>query len=273
MRFRSSLVQCIKTVISWRFFTVLCFFIVLGNDFSDMMRFYIAGTNNKVTSWLLPVALSNRYMLLLFMWSVVFLFSDIPHIDRQHQYTIIRIGYHRWIQSQFLTIALLSILLVFIFWGALLICLGDCVSFSLEWGTVLSNPAVPYDASGEGMYIVATTYNPIEATLMTVAYSVLVCMFLGTLITAFNIFYHYSIGVLVSSAFALLDYFIFLFLNDSALALWVSPISWANIAIFVDSRLINNTYAAIMLTVLIIGINIAICVSTNSENTIENITT
>lgn len=102
------------------------------------------------------------------------------------------------------------------------------IVFVDDWGKVLTTLTRQYDVIHPISYDVISRYEVGSVMLYTTGICVLLTLFLGMLIFLCNIlFQNRSVGIFITVAFVLLDWFVYIIGNNKLL--WISPISWIQI--------------------------------------------
>lgn len=186
-----------------------------------------------VCAWVFPFLMSDYYAVLIILFGFILLLCDAPFVDTEQFYLIIRCGKKTWLIGQllyvffssvvyFLFILLLSILLLF-----------PNISFSGEWGKLLrtlaqTDLAPQFHVTLGFPYKIIQLYSPFAAVCLSFAMALLVGFFLGMVLFVTNGFLSRSAGVVVSSAFILLEVFS---VNNAFRFTYFSPASWTSLSV------------------------------------------
>ncbi len=197
--------------------------------------------NAKMSAYIFPFITTISTSMLINNALIIFLFANLPDIDKFSQYIIMRAGRTVVSLGETLYILVVSIIytvLRFIFTFIFYLPNAD---FSNEWG-----PLIYYFAEGRndirtetGAYIgfltsevVMDKFAPIQMTLLSVSLMIVLCFFMGSLIRFFNQVVAPTSGIIVSGVFAAMSYFAVHFapLAYGNVIDYVSPFSWLSLA-------------------------------------------
>lgn len=218
--------------------------------------------NYKVSPWVFPFMVSEYHYAFLFLLMVVYYFSDVPFMQHQNMYQVIRTGRRRWAMSQICVLVLQSFFLVGanIFMSALLMLPN--LEFTTEWGKVLHTIALTNAGSHYDLWF-PITYQAME---QSTPLQMLLCAFgMGGLVVAFVGLAMFAVSLLINRLAAvavgtIMTLMIFLVQNahpvDMAKVCRFVPANWIRVANIGMKELGGYMTPSLsyMLTVLIIGI-------------------
>lgn len=238
---------------------------------------YSDAVNYKVAPWIFPFILSNIYFLFLFMLEVVYYFSDVPFMQYQNMYQIIRAGRRRWAVGQIGSIALQSALIMLFNFVVSVLCLRGRWEANIEWGKLLHTAALTNASDYYGMYF-SISYNamqhfsPLALVLLTLVMGSLVIFFLGLFMFAISLFAGRMVAVVTATGMVVMIYFVENVhpLLAQAMAKFV-PVCWmrtANIGVKVHDSYVMPP-VSYMLGVLLAGIAILCIVIVWKVRTVE----
>lgn len=187
-----------------------------------------------MSPWLFPFLLAYRYMNIIFMFPIVFIFCDAPFIDANQPYVMLRTKRSIWSIGQVMYIMLGSFAyVVVLFLSTIIVNIGH-LTWDTSWGNVLGLAGTTniLTVLGENYdtirFIpkVILYFTPMQAMFFSALLMWLSFVFTGFVIYVFNVLTNTNIvGVVIASFFVL-----FTSLADgNPLLTWFSPISWNNL--------------------------------------------
>ena len=204
---------------------------------------YCSITGSDCTIWLLPHITATPSCILILMSLFVIFVCDSPNLFTYQIYVISRSGKIRWIIGQLLYVAGSSA----VFWITVVfsyvICLQPNISTSLGWGKMLRTIAFyPSVLNGKNQFEIflpiVNELSGIQAFALAFGLANLVSCFIGVIITAFNISFNKSFGVI--AALLLIAFQHFTYLTSGYWAYNVSPISWVSLRVVNYSDRVNH---------------------------------
>lgn len=203
----------------------------LTGGFAEYAR--LLGRN--ITPWVFPLLPGSWLDFLTLLLPYVLLVSDAPFRSGQQQFVIQRVGKVKWILGQFLFIALLSAAYALFLWVLSWIFLLPELEWSLGWGAVLRTGAKlqNYGAySGLRLeYAIMKNLSPLAAAAWVFGMMVGVLTLMGGITVFCNLFVHQGVGTAVNMLMLLLYLVIQFQTYGKRFLLWVSPVSWMNLAL------------------------------------------
>ena len=190
----------------------------------------------KITPWTFPFLVSDIHFLFLFMLGIVYYFSDVPYMQYQNMYQLIRVGRQRWAIGQIGAIIIQSFIIVtFDFAISILILKNNC-EFNLEWGKVLhtlalTNASSYYHFEFQILYDTMIIYSPIELIGLTIIIGGVVISFLGLTMFAMSLLVHRIAAIIVAGIMIVMPFFVdnIYPLAAKSLAMF-SPVEWMRVA-------------------------------------------
>lgn len=216
----------------------------------------------KSSPWLFPFLFSYRYMKIVFMAPVIFMFCDAPFVDANQVYIMLRTNRKKWCIGQMMYIWAASFL-----YGAVLLLSSVLVNIShIEWNTkwgevlgaagttnALSKLNLQYSTVRVSSRIIKY-YTPLQAMFFSFLVMWLSFVFIGMIIYVLNVLTKTKMaGSITASFLVLLTAVVDGFVGYT----WISPISWNSL---------NNIdvggfteYPRITYILLVYGIVILVC--------------
>lgn len=248
---------------------VLCFF-------TYSQEYYIlefaSEHSCEVVPAMLPYLFGDMLFTMIFGLTVVYFFSDVPFIDDESFYSLLRLGRSRWAGLQIFRIILGSVLFMML---ELVISIGVCIGhieWGNEWGMVWNTLSVS-QAADVGMFPrnIIVLYTPFTATVRVFFAGCLVLTFLGLLqfllsLLINRIWSMIAVGILCVGPFIAYNWVY-------KKLYYISPLSW--IGIIEHSSVCpyegpDIQYMLFFLIGMLLIISILILIRINSINLYEN---
>ncbi|MBO5073453.1 MAG: hypothetical protein J6C32_10870 [Eubacterium sp.] len=184
----------------------------------------------RVSPYLFPFCFTHPFMRIVIFSSVIFLFSDAPFISDFQLLLLSRTGKRKWYLAQMLYLGICCFLFTAFLAVLPVIKNITMIAFVKDWGKVIETLADGhYNFIHPVSYDMVSRYSAWQVMGYTVCISILLMLLLGMILYLCNIsFKNRSIGILISAALVLLDWFIYLTGNNRLL--WISPVSWTQIS-------------------------------------------
>lgn len=207
-------------------------FFLLALYLTEMLRpireFSVA-VDIPVTPWIFPFVTTNWFDLLILLLGIILLFCEIPFLDEDQPYLLVRSGRKDWIFGQFLYIlAASAIYFLFILFMSIII-LAPNMTYSADWGKIIStlsqtDAGIHYRIGMKFPYSVLLTFSPVGCTLFSFFLFWLCAVMLGMLILVINLTTKKAVGTAVATFLSLFTIFA---INGSGYFLYyISPMSW-----------------------------------------------
>lgn len=226
--------------LQWRqnpkYFVSVLFLIMFAYNRLNGMTAYARALGAKVTPFLFPFLPHWMITYLPLMLAFVLLISDAPFRTRQQQFVVLRTGKRAWISGQLLYILAVSIGFTLLLWVLSWIWMLPELDWSSQWGPVMTTAAMTggyasYDVGLAIDYSVMKNTDPVTVTLWCMAATAAVCFFLGTVMTACNLWLKKGWGTVIVSALLAIGVIPQNNLSTPGLMkmfLWISPLSWTD---------------------------------------------
>lgn len=212
--------------------------ILLAKNIAGVLEFSYE-TGYRINPWIFPVLLESYFVSMgllkvLLLFGMILLFCDAPFYDGMKPYLIIRCGRRAGCIGEIIYIAAASFVYVLFVWGISLLCLLPRISFQLTWGKVLGTLAM---TEAGGIYAptlcfnsqMISSYQPLEASLLTFLNFWLFGIIIGLIIYTANIFLKNKITGVIFVSFLILMDPVFAYLEQAG-NFWFSPASWVSIS-------------------------------------------
>lgn len=217
----------------------------------------------KISPWLFPFLYTDRYIRILFMLPLLFLYCDAPFVDKNQIYILMRCRRKTWGIGQIIYIFMTSAI-YFFFVAAMTIVLNiRNIEYMKDWGKVLGTLAFSSIPLVKGTAVTISTYiltyfTPAQAMCFTWLLSVLCGGVLGLIIYACNILSKTKgIGIVITGFLIILSAAV----SGNDKAQWFSPVSWTTLNKLDVGKLTHYptiTYVLAGYTIMIIILSICI---------------
>lgn len=185
----------------------------------------------KVSPWLFPFLFSFRYMKIVFMAPIVFIFCDAPFIDANQTYIMLRTKRSTWCVGQILYIFAGSFLYAAILFLSTIVFHIGHMEWNSGWGNVLGAAGTTSILSGLNLNYTTISissriiryFTPLQAMIYSFIIMWLSFVFIGLLIYVLNVVTKTKlVGVLVASFLVVLTAVV----DGFPYLAWLSPITW-----------------------------------------------
>ncbi len=225
----------------------------------------------KISPWLFPFLYTDRYIRILFMLPLLFLYCDAPFIDKNQIYILMRCRRKSWGIGQIIYIFMTSAI-YFSFVSAMTVVLNiRNIDYMDDWGKVLGTLAFSSVPLVKGTAVTISTYiltyfTPAQAMFFTWLLSVLCGGILGLIIYACNV-----LSKTKGTGIAVAGFLIILSAATAGneKAQWVSPVSWTTLNKLDVGKLTHYptiTYVLTAYTIMIIILSICIVKATEKKD-------
>lgn len=230
-----------------------------------------------VSLWVFPFIISNIYFLFLFMFGVVYYFSDVPFMQYEKMYQVIRVGRRCWAFGQIGTIMIQSFLIMLYNYILTVVMLAGKWDFTADWGKLLHTVALTNAGEYYGFlfgipYQAMESYTGPALTVLTLVIGSLVISFLGLVMFAVSLVVNRIAAVSAAGVMVVMIYVV----ENMPSALMqrtacFAPVVWMRAAYLSVKE--HDSYilppAAYIFSVLIIGILILCGIIMLKANRIE----
>lgn len=225
----------------------------------------------RVSPFLFPFLFTHPFMHLVIFTSIIFVFSNAPFANGMQLLLISRTGKKTWLISQVIYLIISSILITLFLILLPILRHIDMIVLKNDWGKVWKNLSINYEVINPALYDTINKYSAIEALIYTIVLFNLMVIFLGIIIMFFNIFINNkSIGILVASAFPIID--LMYMITGNSKILWLSPLSWINISkisVNRDCSIPTIQYGIGWLSIVSMMLIVIICVCAKNKDVVE----
>lgn len=189
----------------------------------------------SINPWVFPFLPGLGAGFLPLMLGFVLLVSDAPFRTRQQRLVMQRTGKRTWLAGQLLYLLIVSTGFTVLMWVLSWIWLLPNLTWHADWGALLTtlaiNGSVPSDYAVwlQFPYDVVKNTNPVTVTLWCGASMTTVCFFLGSIMTACNLWLKKGWGaaiIAVLTAISLIPDTSSFNPGPIKFILWLSPLNW-----------------------------------------------
>lgn len=222
-------------------------------DFAEQMRY-------RVSPCLLPFCFTHPFMKIVIFSCVIFLFADAPFMSELHLLLLSRTGKRKWHMAQILYLIICSVLYTCLIALLPVVRHLPLIALTKDWGRLIRTMSVQTDIVHPVMYSVVQHYSQRTAMFYTMAVCALLTLFLGMILCVCNtLIRNREAGILATAFLVLLDWFVYM--TDSRILLWISPVSWIQISNMAYARERGIPSASYAVTVLLIADAVLILLS------------
>ncbi|MDD2957536.1 MAG: hypothetical protein PHR92_03300 [Lachnospiraceae bacterium] len=185
----------------------------------------------NTSPWLFPFLYTDRYIRILFMLPLLFIYCDAPFIDKNQIYLLLRCRRKSWGTGQIIYLFMTSAI-YFSFVAAMTVVLNiRYIDYMNDWGKVLGTLAFSNIALVKGTAVTISTYiltyfTPAQAMFFTWLLSVLCGGVLGLIIYACNILSKTKGTGIAATGFLII---LSAAVAGNERAQWFSPVSWTTL--------------------------------------------
>jgi len=224
----------------------------------------------KISPWLFPFLYTDRYIRILFMLPLLFIYCDAPFIDKNQIYVLMRCRRKLWGLGQIIYIFMASAI-YFSFVLAMTIILNiRNIDYMDDWGKVLGTLAFSSVPLVKGTAVTISTYiltyfTPAQAMFFTWLLSVLCGGILGLIIYTCNVLSNTKGAGVTATGFLII---LSAAASGSEKAQWLSPVSWTTLNKLDVGRLTHYptiTYVLAAYTAMIFILSIFIVKATEKK--------
>lgn len=228
-------------------------FYILHYYIHSVKQFSVAA-DYPASPWILPFAGQNVFFLFVYGISVIYFYSNIPFMQRNEMYVLIRQGRKRWIHIKILRIWLSAVLLSVIELILSILPLFPCLEWSTEWGKLynslaMTNAGLEYNVKLSFSYELISEHNPLITMLI---FGTILCIstgLIGMIMFAVSICMNRTGAVLIGTFFSILPV---VFANLHLYQQWISfisPFSWLNL-LLLYGKVCKNAPSFLMVIIM-----------------------
>ncbi len=195
-----------KKIISNRMAIFCIAFIILSWTYDQPYLQYIQEKNHPITWCIFPFYMAAFPILSVFYMGIVYINADVPFMQHQNMYQVIRCGRSRWVTGQIAGILLRSFTAVLVSAIASLLPFVGHIEFGTRWGKVAKTLASQGMENNFGFdqkvfldfrffYEIMNKQTPVGLMIHTILVCTLICTFLGLLMFCLSLYFSKMIAV------------------------------------------------------------------------------
>lgn len=230
-----SLIVAIQNIRKWRTNYRIWMLVILTaifvQSYTNEISTNALAMGMKSSPWLYPFLYTDRYIRILFMLPLIFIYCDAPFIDKNQIYILMRCKRKLWSIGQIIYIFMASAI-YFSLVAAMTIVLNiRNIEYMNDWGKVLGTLAFSNIPLVKGTAVTISTYiltyfTPVQAMFFTWLLSVLCGGILGLIIYTCNIVSKSKVVGIAASGFLVI---LSAAVSGNEKAQWISPVSWTTL--------------------------------------------
>lgn len=218
-------------------------FLILSWTYDQIYLEFVWEKAYPINWCILPFQFTSCHNLIMFYLGIIYLNADVPFLQHQNMYQVIRTGRGRWAIGQMGGIALRSFGAVITTAIAAVLPFAGYIEFSAEWGKVIRTLASQRGTDNFGFetaeridfrffYQILEKYTPVQLMTITVLLLTLICIFIGLFMFLLSLF----AGKITAAAGAL-SFVIALFIVENTNGPWKPVVShfiptyWGEVAL------------------------------------------
>ncbi len=218
----------ISKLFSSRMLLVLVVQIIFHDRYLRSLRNLAVQYDEQVSPFVFPLLCGGLTFTLLFGFCVLYMFSDVPYMNRKEMYYLIRCGRRGWVCIQEITIACMSIAMIVSGFLFDMVRLFPYISFADKWDKVqLSLAYGSITATGVGSEMaILQMYSPWQLLLWGLGMGILVVNLIGRIMYTCSLLFRRLTAVIVGFILALMPIICANSSNMWSFVYYISPISW-----------------------------------------------
>ena len=234
-------------------FTVLHYYIHPIKRFSILAEYPAA-------PWIFPFLGQNIYFLFVYGISVIYFYSNVPFMQSNQLYVLVRQGRVRWTVSKLTRIWLSAFLLAMVEFLLSLLPLLPRVEWVLEWGKLyyslaLTNAMTEYELNFYFSYDLINANTAIMTMLIVLLLLSLITGMVGTVMFAISILLNRTAAILVGTILAVLTVVLENMYHYYEWLVFLSPFSWVDLLLlYQKTRKMAPSLAAVTLITVVTGV-------------------
>lgn len=239
---------------NYKIYTIaICMSIFMWNDM-EVLRIFMSSVHENASPFLFPFLFTDEFLTALMFTGILLFFIDAPFYNKDQLFVVMRSGIRKWCLGQILYIPIISFFYTLFLSVLSILVMFPHISFSSDWGKIWTTLAVTDAVSEFAMpFFVPTStiysYTPLQALLLVLLLSVLICSFYGFAMWCFNLYFGKTLS------FVLVLASVFLVTRIRYLPPWLmylTPSAWANLGVLSEFSF-HGISVSRALTILLLG--------------------
>lgn len=225
---RSGLYNYRKWLHNPRYWIIAVLMILFSDSVASAFRRVADLSGTRLSVWLLPFLLYDRYLQFCVALCLIMLFCDAPFLDRLQPYCLQRIGRRQWLWGQVVYILSCGALFFLFSWLCLILLCCTKITWTAGWGSCLEMLARDNPFLGAIASELILKQGAVEVTLRCLVMGSMVAVLLGVFLMYVNLRHRRETGAMIAAGFSVLDFVLYSYFDQVPALFWVSPISWIN---------------------------------------------
>ena len=225
---RSGLQNYRKWIHNPRYWIIALLLVIFTNNVASALCNVASLSATKLSIWLLPFLLYDRYLQFCIALCLIMLYCDAPFLDCLQPYYLQRIGRRKWFWGQIVYIITCGTLFFLFAWFCLILLCFPHISITTDWGSCLKMLARDNPFWGAFASELILGHNAIVTTIQSLIMGSLVATLFGVLLMYFNLHFRRETGAIIAAAISVFDFFLYAYSDQLPQLFWFSPVSWTN---------------------------------------------
>lgn len=226
-----SLIVAIQNIRKWRTNYRIWILVIFVQCYTKEISTNALAMGMKSSPWLYPFLYTDRYIRILFMLPLIFIYCDAPFIDKNQIYILMRCKRKLWSIGQIIYIFMTSAMYFSLIAAMTIVLNIRNIEYMNDWGKVLGTLAFSNVPLVKGTAVTISTYiltyfTPTQAMFFTWLLSVLCGGILGLIIYGCNVISKSKVVGIVASGFLVI---LSAAVSGNEMAQWFSPVSWTTL--------------------------------------------
>ncbi len=202
-------------IVNIRVFILFLILLALTVKFNRPYVLFVREKAYPINWCIFPFIADSPFFLTIFYFGIIYINSDVPFMQHENMYQVIRLGRRKWAAGQLFGIFLRSLSIVLVTAVIPLASFIGKIAWTNDWGKVIYTLA-SYRRSGEFlndimidyrfMYEILGEFTPIRLMGLMVIMSTLICTFLGMLMFLISLYAGKLMAVATAGALSVMIY-------------------------------------------------------------------
>lgn len=207
---RIAVMEILKWINNPRVFISFIATFLFSHHFLASVRTFVRLKHHGINPVIMPLYLSDSYMIFIYLLLAVMIFSNAPFLDAAAPYELIRSGRSRWFLGKILYVLMASVIYSTLVFISTIIFFVPFISFEKSWGKViftLARTTAGDDFGGRFIDLsIVNTHSALKASIYVFIQFSFQVVIIALIVTVINIAIKRSLipGILCASAYAIL---------------------------------------------------------------------
>lgn len=245
---------------------LLCFvlvqFVIIHHALEGFLDF-CQHVRCPATPYVLLFLIQNFYFIMIYGLCCVYIFAEVPYMQSQQLYLIMRMGRVKWLWDKLLKVWLTSFFLVVVEAALTVLVMIRCAKWSLEWGDVwyslaLTDATYEYDMSIGVPYKIINSYTPMQAMGKTLLLMFVITGLIGIFMYVWSLFFSRSSAVILAGIFCVMTLVYINLGSQFPFLSFLTPLEWMDLMLL-DGQLskLHPTFLGVVIGVILFFICVA----------------